>query len=1765
MTVDLIDDDPEHELQMLGEWDAAYVRAQRRGLRWAPDFAVELGEWADSAPWMEPEAMLSLAESGVTARSAAGREAITAAGEDYWQGWRGGREPGERTRAGDLVGPGFGRYSRFGAASAAAAEDGRIESGAPKALVRMGATDPDEAAALGDEAVQAALTRTPLEQVAAGDFTAEQLMASVPGVTWDQIAEIHNQAVQVRALLRERFGDAWVASRLEGGSEGARPERVERPDWMEADEWSRVSGYVNGDDPYPEDVDPATVEWLNTVNRSTTPAGSTAALPSDVQAAISEGRFDPTTLSPQDWTARAGAVRTQEAGAFRNPILPVARVAFMALNSPLQEVGGQFRDFVDNVQNNGWAGALNPFTAEQRARHATYRPQNDLAIALEKAAKGEEVDLGTGFFVSPESGVGQERLRREQQYNLIDGHVITPGRWAVDTFTGLDPGDTGFGAASGLIDAAVAIGADPVDWAGGRAIRSLRATRRGSFAAIGALDEVEQAEQAVGGLVDATARRQPAAIASDLGVPDDVRRFVVNDLAAVPPATTDELARRGWAIGPDAEGRLVGERPSADLLARLEQQAIDEPDEVMTQIIEGQAERARAALRQRPWFLEPDDAARRGEEVGLIPGGAVPTTDQSTLAGWLTTSQPGQEVVDHFAADDNAYTIWKASDGRISPQGVLAIAATDDRDSVLRILFNELRLTGDRGFRYRPPTLHRSTWVRRAFTDMPVDRISTQDGEGFLHGLEAVLVNGRVPDDVLSSRMTDAMAAQTPVGRVAVYERALDDVASVLADDFGIAKEDALKLTRHIGEEHQDRWRLFNTTDGVAAPAFGDDEVLLINGEAAGGVRPRAHLTAEMAPEFLQVPNTREIRRLTGAFRKMSPLLMDATTGRLTAPARFIDNLQSNVWKRITLLRLAWPVRQVLIDEQLRLMASGLPSIWRHPIHLLSSVLLDSRMERRMLELADEPNGVLTATSEWQGAQLASLSDMTDVRRRALGVWGRVERGSDDFVEAWGRELGQLWADPVSRRLAQTGSVDSVVDDLLGGDLAPLREEAARIRPTLADESGVREWVDSIFQRLQHKTGGNDDLLDAVANGGLRSYDGGRLWFTAPGRNAPSDGFHDLLATMQHVAPDAVKGEAVVHDSSFVGTLDRASNQLFALFGGMPSNKLSRAPTFRWHYLDTLADKMPLLSPEAQEQALAVARRYRIAGTRIAVGGHEFGFGDDLLSRMERGAASGSGEVAWAEADQFARIQAVGKTQDLLGDLMVKNQLADAARVIAPFGNAWREAMTAYMRLIKENPLVLYDVAKGAQGAVESGFFYHDNQGELVFAYPGSANLLAHMPGGPGVPFPMTGRVQGLTMMFEVMPGLGPVATFPLSSLIPNTPKWDGLRQIAVPYGTEAGTSFLVPEWMEKLATGMANADPHGGPLNSAFRFMGQMLGGDTPQSSASFAASMIDVANYLVSTGEYDLSNEAGVADLMDDARRQAVSLWAWRGLAQFGAPAAPRPNPVFDTGNGDTILVATMLERLQALREQDPLTAGQQFLTEYGDLAFGLLSPKSESNALYIPWDTEGYDWAREHRDIMDRFPMIGGLFAPSGGGPAGIGAWLRAVEEGERSPVDPQEWLYRGQDGLASILYGQMRDTALENAQAAGRTAIPAAAQAILRDYRGQLMQQYPGYLRDGQNLRDIQRTITDLREAMDNEPVLANSDAGTALAEYLALRDQAVANLQAAGMPGLTSAAADRVRQVLMQEGERLVGQHPDFVNLWQRVLLREVEIADEEVD
>src|SRR5690606_3414633 len=167
--------------------------------------------------------------------------------------------------------------------------------------------------------------------------------------------------------------------------------------------------------------------------------------------------------------------------------------------------------------------------------------------------------------------------------------------------------------------------------------------------------------------------------------------------------------------------------------------------------------------------------------------------------------------------------------------------------------------------------------------------------------------------------------------------------------------------------------------------------------------------------------------------------------------------------------------------------------------------------------------------------------------------------------------------------------------------------------------------------------------------------------------------------------------------------------------------------------------------------------------------------------------------------------------------------------------------------------------------------FWKNEFGEEVFTYPGSQLLTDKLL---GVPIPLTGRVEGLSMFGSVVPGLGPAAQIPVGWFLETKPGPQAMKAAIdeiigtelpgplgtvedqlLPFGSIAHTD------LSEIAALEGDLRPWLGTASKA---------ATTPDSDQACRPAVMSVAGYLRTTGEYGTAR-AETQRLMDDARRKA------------------------------------------------------------------------------------------------------------------------------------------------------------------------------------------------------------------------------------------------------------------------------------------------------
>lgn len=1327
-----------------------------------------------------------------------------------------------------------------------------------------------------------------------------------------------------------------------------------------------------------------------------------------------------------------------------NPFVALAASAVPAVSIPLQMVG------VDPAE--GFDGG------QTVTGQAIYGAVRDIQMG-----DTPDVDLGSGFFVDPESEVEQRRRSQERARGTVAGSAITPGR--VLAYEVVEPGTRPYTVISGLTDAAVAMWADPTN------------------------------------------------------------AFLGGTSAA-------RAADRELMSGPATGSGLI-------------------------------------------------NASRR-------------TVDVDQVRNWLDS--PGfREGFGRYAAEGDYRAIREATKGKLPAEVEVALADAESVDEVVELLTPHVddmgRPTGI-GYDLRHPqdvlrvpnglTLRRSAGRVRAFNMMPSDTWRLDDATSMVEDTERFLRNIRATDDEVAL-WTERMA-RTDVGirgrnqRFDVLKEMMGDTEGVLVTRFGVDPELAHDLTRMFDDAMDDH-RVFalDAAGGHVTPAWADPAVAGADAEALlEGTGPLT--LTQHTNGIVPMPDVRGLRRLTSPewSRRLTTAryFRDMRAGRQgtevpqALPWSMMIAAQDTVWKPFQLIRAAWTVR-VVGEEQLRIVADGLEG-FNHPVGWIAWVAQRSRR-------TDALGNPFEEADQFVDAMASGAMGFRDINVRGTRTVGAPRRFLRDAVGAsdrasydrwWANSVAQRAADPISRRVARGLDDLQAVKDWFyfpGGN--ELFDVLADAHPALLNRAVADRYIDQLAEDIRILAGAdeaagvaaNDRVLAVFRDGHWTADDGSRVTLNLDGEARVSPEFIRALRSQRDSGPLAVAGRDAIGETKQRGLV---VNYLFGLLGARPTNYLSRSPGFRQFYWQRMEEMMPLLTRDAQREAIDAAEAA--------------GLGRQQIRRLREFAGRGSGGADLTVADELAKGHALDDTRNLLYDLSEKSQFMDIHRLIFPFGEAWAEVLSRWLGpkgLLARNPRMIRRAQQGITEAREQGIFFQDENGEESFAYPATSAMLNMM--GINSPTRLTGSAQGLNMAGQLMPGVGPWVQTGAAWYVPETADWRGVREFVLPYGDQNGTMFraLAPPWAERMVQALASegeitVPSNFGPvempgvLRDTLRHAAQWLD-NSAETQRTYNTTVNMVMAQLQASGDYGPS-PADQRRLVRDARDQASTLVFFRAAASFFAPSAPRPEYRAEVRDEQTAVLVELSEEFYELQSNGMSwdAAMRDMLDRYGEGIVYALVGKTVSTSINAPVTREASEWDASHGFARVRYPAVFGLFAPQDGE---FDYSVYAGEfgaEGTREGLTPEEFQIAAQSALAQLQWEEAKR------QAGPEKDRPPEMDEWLRETRQWLSEEYEAWNNEAgfPGAPTIEESIEQLvRAAEDDELAEASPGAVEGLRAYLSAREQAQDLVDEGRVNGVlestgfqSSEETAPIRDWLREYAAWVIEQNPEFQIMWDRVFSRELK-------
>lgn len=1235
---------------------------------------------------------------------------------------------------------------------------------------------------------------------------------------------------------------------------------------------------------------------------------------------------------------------------------------------------------------------------------------------------------------------------------------------------------------------------------------------------------------------------------------DPHRRFVERALEAGEPVPRQVLDDYPDLL--EAAQKQIGEVPEAVLAARIGDRFFpNHPDRDLLGGLLAQADDMQERSRILAAALGDQEALTRLAEQKINVAAAL-KSQLRDAAEW------GQWKEGELFHDPDVVTLLKEQ----TKETMAEFDALDRLDGIVNSLD---ALPDDHVLRAARHRVVRSEFYQRSVWAKPVRMSASRTARGYvdLHsptqGVEEV---GRLlrqagfsADEVGEWRTRMAMERNANV-RAEIAEQAEDAMIRRLAEKAGLIDETAspaeVKKMKARVESLINEKRHLRKVAGKPNILFSPNgRGVIEHVDDHGNVS--FHSIPLMASQEPNVFFLTDPRKIEAALRRMKGGLIGA---KQASDDFVVDHLDAfyRLWKPGVLFRPAWPMR-VVTDEQGRILAEigamahlinvasqvgNLPhtaamawrsadgaGFWQKPPEFFRSLrpaLSETRASRTYTygdanvtfpgPTAGVEGSLVAAKAEADGSFRTLLGDLDgDLRRefRSGGDWRTYTATQDGerYYDAWERVVNrQIMSDPLAQRL-----LDGRIDNAKAWLDTPAGTKYLRDRHTFR-RNHVDEWLEELDAELDHFLPTEELRRRAATETGLSR--------------------HDLVEAVpdEQMRP-TVHGEQVAQLLG-VGTVadiyKRVFESAFKAMAVAPTTFLSRHEFFDEMYRRSIARQV-----DAFEGSGAVV--------------------DDAMRE--------------AMATR-AREDALQQTQHLLYDLAEQTELAEAARFLFPFLNAWQEVASRWAGLAWKNPAFIARAKQMWNSPEKAGLVVdeHGNEirgdgkavnpvtGEVVkageqrhvrfVANPDSVpDLLKAVPGAAQLAAAGFSK-DSMNMLFQA-PSPGVVVQLPLNEALAKRPDLEESLKWALPFGVqETGLTGWLKQAAPTAARNVAKGEDDTQMQQLAVRIYNDMqvdFNLDKREQPPTWA-----------------------------EARRKAEDTWKLKTAAQFMLPVGPQffspYQPYIDAYRRAQDRYAK--DRLALADENgEQRTPDQWFLDTFGDEFFPLTQALSESlNG--VPATVGGWRASKKYAGLIEQFPDLGGLIVGAEGAGEFNASIFRVQMEsaiGENDPRkqrrrrDVTELLSAPQVRAGWIEYRKVNDWIDYELEKRGLSSLNVKEATDLRELRAEatrvIEDKYPewGEQRGQINTLAWPQRMKGLRAIAESDafPVGGHRRDIDGLRDYLEARDWVVSELRARDAAGgAKSLAAQRNRDLAAVWAETrgiLVRKNPMFADLFYRWL------------
>lgn len=557
--------------------------------------------------------------------------------------------------------------------------------------------------------------------------------------------------------------------------------------------------------------------------------------------------------------------------------------------------------------------------------------------------------------------------------------------------------------------------------------------------------------------------------------------------------------------------------------------------------------------------------------------------------------------------------------------------------------------------------------------------------------------------------------------------------------------------------------------------------------------------------------------------------------------------------------------------------------------------------------------------------------------------------------------------------------------------------------------------------------------------------------------------------------------------------------------------------------------------------------------------------------------------LSMPQIDAAAHRRAAKVVEDLLYNFSNRSVAADKLRLIMPFAEAYREVLTVWARIIKENPSVLRKGQIGYQELMQpsllgelsgspegEGFFYKDPEtGQLMYNIPIVHQLsqafgptaLREIAGAPeGISFPdQTAPAAGLNIVSQTAgPGFGPIpqAAYAIAFL-------PGVGASLQLYAPDMLKTNDMAQWFQKQIF------PFGEP-HSMVEVFENMIPRTLIAAAEAWkidpkegGAAISSVMRSLMSTGEYKIAS--GTPDqqrqemerLQSDARATTRTILGFGIFAKFATPGGATPRYKGIDNYGRTQYIDSMAKAWRSIKAKHPddtYAATEEFIEKFGTKNLLMtVAPTTPVKGYLSPTDA-AVEWRDKNSIFAERYPDVFGLFGPTETKPFSYRAFATEKAEGRRENLGIRDQLslaktYQG--NLQLNRWAEKNDIDLDNPSS--------SEQAQIADKRAEIVEENFVFEEPTSDYRALPNRIKDLEDIAKGTDA-DNFKAIVGLRKYLEERSSLLEKQIRFGYTGEVvsdSSTFTAERKQLKKWGKYYAYKYPAFKNMWKYLFSKEL--------